>query len=153
MEKALQEANEVIAANAKLSRELSNAQREIRELNRRFRLQAFLQPVSSTPYSVPLQPASISRGDSDMQEKIQLESKLSCNSQLFLNLSDPVLFVLFGFLEANSVLSASQTCYSIFERLRNMFGIRSRVNRVKKVCTGQNLLDIQFIMYYSGNYV
>ncbi|KAJ0409036.1 hypothetical protein ATCC90586_000623 [Pythium insidiosum] len=144
LEKELMHAKEQLSLTSQLSKELANAQREIRELHRKNSIQKLLrmgatqsprhQPragptksrsfiVESTAYSTRhLDDADVSPVPHD-RHAISSNNQAESSSDQFDACPEKVLLNVFSYLDANSVFAMSLTSRSLMGRVHTLFGM------------------------------
>ena len=128
MENELQRAKEQLKLSSHLSKELANAQREIRELRRENDIQHILRRKNSVPANlvsdtrIPLRENHVptARATSVLNE---MPVAMRQKENVFSPLPDKVMLRLFSFLDEDSMVAISVTDRVLIRRVNFMFGV------------------------------
>eukprot|EP00644_Phytophthora_capsici_P012016 jgi/Phyca11/106232/e_gw1.12.770.1 len=127
MEKELHQAKEQLKITGQLSKELANAQREIRELRRANDIQYILRKNSSVPTKLLTDSRLPARGNHVPVRAKSYPGGLSAATQegtnVFSPLPDNVMLKLFSFLDEDSMVAISVTDKVLVRRVNVMFGV------------------------------
>ncbi|KAK1944319.1 hypothetical protein P3T76_004231 [Phytophthora citrophthora] len=127
MEKELHQAKEQLKLTGQLSKELANAQREIRELRRANDIQYILRKNSSVPTKL-LADSRLSARGNHMPVRAKsfpggLPAAMEEGTNVFSPLPDNVMLKLFSFLDEDSMVAISVTDKVLVRRVNVMFGV------------------------------
>lgn len=127
MEKELHQAKEQLKITGQLSKELANAQREIRELRRANDIQYILRKNSSVPTKLLTDSRLSARGNHVPVRAKSYPGGLSAAAQegtnVFSPIPDNVMLKLFSFLDEDSMVAISVTDKVLVRRVNVMFGV------------------------------